>query len=315
MSIVERAVDMFGAVPQPARKTAPASDAPLPPSKADLIERAVARKAAHEPGSVEPPHAPDLAPAERPAPVARSRAVSIDRERLEQQRMLVPDGERTTIAESFRRIKRHILANLASPKAGLGTNLVMITSSLPGEGKTFCAINLAISLALEIDRTVLLVDADVAKPSVTSALGIKVDGELGLMDVLLDRTIPLSDVICRTDIGALSVLPAGTRHSRATEVLASHAMRELLQETAERYPDRVIIFDSPPLLAASEASALAARMGQIVLVVEAGRTTESTLKEALARIESANVVGALLNKGSPPGASLGGYGYGYGYGE
>jgi len=312
MSIVERAVDMFGAVPQPALKAAPASEAPLPPSKADLIERAVARKDAPAPDSVDASRAPDLAPADRPVAAAPSRNVCIDRERLKHQRMLVPDGDRTPITESFRRIKRHVLANLASPRAG--TNLVMITSSLPGEGKTFCAINLAISLAMEMDRTVLLVDADVAKPSVTSALGIKVNGELGLMDVLLDPAIPLSDVICRTDIGTLSVLPAGTRHSRATEVLASRAMRELMQETAERYPDRVIIFDSPPLLAASEASALATRMGQIVLVVEAGRTTESTLKEALARIESANVVGALLNKGTAPGASLGGYGYGYGYG-
>lgn len=311
MSIVERAVDMFEAAPQPPRKAAPASE-PFPPaSEIDLIERVIAYEG--ESGPAEIPAGTPSAPFEQPV-TGRSRMVCIDRERLRQQRMLVPDDDRTSIAESFRRIKRHVLANLSSPKAGVGTNLVMITSSLPGEGKTFCAINLAISLAMEIDRTVLLVDADVAKPSVTAALGIRVDGELGLMDVLLDSAIPLSDVICRTDVGTLSVLPAGARHSRATEVLASRAMRELLHETAERYPDRVIIFDSPPLLSASEASVLATRMGQIVLVVEAGRTTESTLKEALARIESSNVVGALLNKGTAPGASLGGYGYGYSYG-
>jgi receptor protein-tyrosine kinase len=187
---------------------------------------------------------------------------------------------------------------------------------LPGEGKTFCTINLAISIAMEMDRTVLLVDADVARPSITTALGIKAETEKGLMDVLLDRRIELTDVLCKTDIGKLSVLPAGTRHARATEVLASDRMRELLEEMAERYQDRVIIFDSPPLLAASEACALASRMGQILVVVEAGRTTERALKDALSRIESSNVLGVLLNKGGAPGAGYyGGYGYGYGYGH
>jgi len=177
-----------------------------------------------------------------------------------------------------------------------------------GEGKTFCAINLAISIALEIDRTALLVDADVAKPSVPKALGL--EAEQGLLDVLLDRRIDLAEVLCRTDIGKLTLLPAGTAHQHATELLASDAMRVLLQEMAERYHDRIIIFDSPPLLAASEASVLASQMGQIVMVVEAGKTSEAALKAALARIESSNVTGLLLNKGEGPGL---GYHYG-GYG-
>jgi receptor protein-tyrosine kinase len=136
------------------------------------------------------------------------------------------------------------------------------------------------------------------------------------MDVLLDRNVGLTDALCKTDIGKLTVLPAGTPHARATEMLASERMRALLREMAERYPDRIIIFDSPPLLAASEACVLASGMGQIILVVEAGRTTETALKDALGRIESSNVVGVLLNKGAPPGSGYyGDYGYGYGYGS
>jgi exopolysaccharide/PEP-CTERM locus tyrosine autokinase len=185
---------------------------------------------------------------------------------------------------------------------------VLVTSALAGEGKTFCAINLAISIAMEMDHTVLLVDADVAKPSIPQALGV--EAERGLMDVLLDSKIDLAEVLCKTDIVKLALLPAGRAHQHATELLASDAMRVLLQEMAEHHRDRIVIFDSPPLLVASEAGVLASQMGQIVMVVEAGRTSEAALRDALGRIESSNVVGLLLNKGEGPGL---GYGYG-GYG-
>jgi exopolysaccharide/PEP-CTERM locus tyrosine autokinase len=161
-----------------------------------------------------------------------------------------------------------------------------------------------------MDHTVLLVDADVAKPSVPQMLGFK--AEIGLMDVLLDRGIDMAEVMCKTDIDKLSVLPAGTAHQHATELLASEAMRVLLREMAARYHDRIIIFDSPPLLAASEAGVLASQIGQIIMVVEAGKTTEAALKDALSRIETSNVTGLLLNKGE--GAPLGYYYGGYGYG-
>jgi exopolysaccharide/PEP-CTERM locus tyrosine autokinase len=189
------------------------------------------------------------------------------------------------------------------------TNLVMVTSALPGEGKTFCAINLAISIALEMDRTVLLVDADFAKPSIPQALGLEADR--GLMDVLVDPRIDLADVLWKTTIDKLMLLPAGTMHQHATELLASEAMGTLLREMAERYRERIIVFDSAPLLAASEASALAHHMGQIVMIVEAGRTTERALKEAVSRVESSNVVGLVLNKGV---GRARGYGGDYGYG-
>ena len=309
MSIVERVAELLGSIPQTHRKPAAAGE------KADtlapnLVERAAgdASRRSDFPGDM------DFAVrAKAEARPARStsrttRTFRVDLDRLRKQSIITPDGERTPIAEGFRRIKRQILANVANPKGGAPANLVLVTSALAGEGKTFCAINLAISIALEMDRTVLLVDADVAKPSVPKALGIK--AEIGLMDVLLDRRIDLAEVLCRTDIDKLTVLPAGTANQHATELLASGAMRELLRELASRYHDRIIIFDSPPLLAASEAGVLASQMGQIVLVVEAGKTSEAALKDALRRIEPSNVAGLLLNKGEGPGL---GYYYG-GYG-
>jgi protein-tyrosine kinase len=229
----------------------------------------------------------------------RGRSLSIDPDQLRRQSLISPDGERTPNAESFRRIKRQVLANVGKSKAGVPGNLVLVTSALAGEGKTFCAINLAISIALEMDHTVLLVDADVARPSVSRMLGL--NAGQGLMDVLLDRRIELADVLWKTDLGKLTLLPVGTAHKHATELLASDAMRVLLQEMAERYHDRIIIFDSPPLLSASEAQALASQMGQVVMVVEAGKTTEAALKAALGQLQLNKVTGLLLNKGHGPG--------------
>lgn len=324
MSLVERAAELLSKSPQtPDPRAARESlDEFSDKSALDAIEKVVeqenVKQRAPKP-TVSPESfsaAPDVGRSSpvRPHTAGRTApSVTIDTERLRQQNMTTPDGERTPVSESFRRIKRHILANVANPDAPSGTNLVMITSSLPKEGKTFCTINLAISLAMEMDRRVLLVDADVLRPSVSAALGIN-PVEKGLMDVLLDG-ISLSEVICSTNIEKLSLLPAGRRHSHASELLASDAMLTMLKEMAERYHDRIIIFDSPPLLATTESCVLAGLMGQVLVVVEAGQTTESTLKEALSRIESNNLVGVLLNKGAPPGSGIyGGYGYGYGYG-
>lgn len=317
MSLVERAAEMLAKAPAPSQVTATErpSDQKPDTSAPSLIERGIAQEdVASEfsaPRAREPE--PVVAKLNVSAPARVTPTLVIDTDRLRQQNMTTPDGERTPVSESFRRIKRHILANVANPDAPPGTNLVMITSSLPKEGKTFCTINMAISLAMEMDRRVLLVDADVLRPSVCAALGVKAS-EKGLMDVLLDG-IALSDVLCNTNIEKLSLLPAGRRHSHASELLASDAMRAMLKEMAERYSDRIVLFDSPPLLATTESCVLAGLMGQVLVVVEADQTTEATLKEALSRINSNNVVGVLLNKGMPPGSALyGGYGYGYGYG-
>jgi exopolysaccharide/PEP-CTERM locus tyrosine autokinase len=309
MSIIERVAEFLGPAERPSPKSS-AEDEKSDSSGLDPIERSVIGVAGHS-GA---PEAREFATQQgaRPRPTRRAsrttQRLSIDLDQLRRQSIITPDGERTPITESFRRIKREILATVANPKAGVPAELVMVTSALAGEGKSFCAINLAISIAQEMDHTVLLVDADVAKPSIPRTLGL--NAERGLMDVLRDRTIDLAEVLWKTNIDKLTLLPAGTAHKRATELLASDAMRTLLREMAGRYRDRIVIFDSPPLLGPSEAGALAAQMGQVIVVVEAGKTPEAALKAALALVKSSNVAGLLLNKGEDIGV---GYGYG-GYG-
>ena len=248
--------------------------------------------------------------AEGKAEVKHSKLVTIDLQRLREGGMIAPDGDKTPLAEEFRVIKRPLLKNAFGNGAQIRNgNLIMVTSAFPREGKSFCAINLAMSIAMERDRTVLLVDADVARPSIPQKFGIAPD--VGLMDVLLDSHVSLSDAIVRTNVNKLALLPAGRPHRQATELLASEAMANLLAELSERYSDRIVIFDSPPLLVTTEARTLAANMGQIVMVVESDNTTHEALREALSTIESCDVVGMVLNKGrrSNPGDSYGYYGY------
>ena len=247
---------------------------------------------------------------------AISRTVHIDLDMLAAKGMVTPDQPRTAIAEEFRVIKRPLLRNATDtgPARITNANLIMVTSAMPGEGKTFSAINLAISMAMELDYTVLLVDADVSRPSVFRQLGLP--PERGLMDVLAGEVTDLSDVLLRTNIEKLSILPAGMPHQRATELLASENMNRLLKQIASRYSDRIVVFDSPPLLVTTESRVLATHMGQVVLVVESERTTHSSVKQALATIESCPIKLMMLNKSrhSGPGSYYG-YGYGYGYGE
>jgi protein-tyrosine kinase len=230
-----------------------------------------------------------------------SRKVEIDIAKLHRLGMVTPDAARTSIAEEFRLIKRPLIEKAFGPrgKSINHGNLIMVSSSLPGEGKTFCAVNLAISIAMELDHTVLLVDADVARPSIPRYLQLAPENEsseIGLMDVLLDEKLDLTDAILRTNIDTLSILRAGRSHPRATELLASQSMSALLDEIANRYPDRIVIFDSPPLLLTSEARVLASQMGQIILIVEAESTTQHAVKEVLKQIKSCQNINLIYNK-------------------
>ena len=230
--------------------------------------------------------------------------------RLKSQNFITPQAEHSNMAEEFRMIKRPLLdhafgQNSARVRNG---NLIMVTSSLPGEGKTFSTINLAMSIAMEMGRTVLLVDADAPNPNLLKKLGVSYDK--GLLDLLEDSDLKLSNVIIRTNIENLSILPAGRHNRHATELLASDAMSALLDDMAQRYPDRIILFDSPPLLVTSEASVLASHMGQIVMVVEAEKTPQPAVKQALALIEDCELTWVLLNK-TRNLAGVGYYGYGY----
>lgn len=238
--------------------------------------------------------------------------VKLDLDRLRALGMVTPDLERSAIAEEYRLIKRPLINNVLGKGATVvpNANLIMVTSSLPGEGKSFSSINLAMSIALERDKTVLLVDADVAKPSLNKTLGIK--AEKGLVDYLLGEAPDLSSLLLKTNVPKLSILPSGKRHAHSTELLASENMRSLLQELASRYPDRIIIFDSPPLLATSESSVLANQMGQVVVVVEAERTPENVVKDAVAMLDKNMIIGLILNKSGQLFGSdyYGSYGYG-----
>jgi protein-tyrosine kinase len=286
-----------------------------------IIEKAAVRLGqSSSPPAKEAPRVASEGDFEREAPVAestvgsppssaRSKQVTLNLEQLRDRGMITPDVGRSEIAEEFRAIKRSLVDHALNPSAGTAkrSNLIMVTSSLPGEGKTFCAINLAMSIAAEVDRTVLLVDADVARPSVLRGLGLD-RAEAGLMDILLDRHVRLPDVMLKTDVQGLSILPAGVSHRHATELLASQAMSELLDEIATRYADRIVIFDSPPLLLTTESRVLAAQMGQIVLVVEAEKTTQKALQTALTQIEGCSNISLVYNKSN---AFLDAENYGY----
>jgi protein-tyrosine kinase len=245
-------------------------------------------------------------------PTGPSKQIEIDLEAISASGLLVPQASRSQLADEYRVIKRPLIANamgrgIAHINNG---NLIMITSALPGEGKSFTAINLAISIAMELDNTVMLVDADVARPSVLNMLGLP--PALGLLDVVAKDSTDISQVLLRTNIEKLSILPSGTAHARATELLASDAMIRLLDDMSSRYSDRIIIFDSPPLLLTTEARALATHMGQIVVVVNAEKTTQTAVKQAVAAIEDCPVKMMVLNQARQ--SPTDGYGYGYGYG-
>lgn len=322
MSIIEKAVERLDQLKRAGVDIPPVTSTSPTPATTSVATEAAAQPAPAQPAvlqagattpvaPVHPAHDAGIMPASQ-----HSKTVEIDLERLDAMGMVTPRNPRSVIAEEYRVIKRPLLRNVSGQGAGPlhHANLIMVSSSVPGEGKSFSSINLAMSIAMELDRTVLLVDADVSRPTVLNLLGLP--PAPGLMDVLTSKSTQLQDVLMRTNVDKLTLLPAGMPHQRATELLASDAMAALLEEIATRYADRVVVFDSPPLLVTTEARVLATHMGQIVMVVESGRTTHAMVKQALATIESCPVKLMLLNKTRETGpGGYYGYGqYGYGYG-
>ncbi|NRT55672.1 XrtA-associated tyrosine autokinase [Sphaerotilus uruguayifluvii] len=244
-----------------------------------------------------------------PSSGRRSREVMIDVARLEREGYLVPTQARSQLAEQMRIIKRPLLANARGETAQHipRANLIQVVSAMPGEGKTFFAINLAMSIAMEVDLSVLLVDADVLRPSVLARCGI--EPSRGLMDVLKSPSLDLADVMLRTNVPKLTLLPAGTANAQSTELLASAAMEKLLDELASRFPDRIIVFDAPPLIPTTESRVLASRVGQVVMVVEAGKTTHGQVTQAYAAVEQCPIVLSVLNRASTKSNEAYGYYY------
>lgn len=309
------------------------SKIPLPASGPSLIERA---SGAFDFRTLTRPVVPDLppaptpkvaaapAPAPAPAPVAVAEPVvtaeppvrpftgerhAIDRAHLREQCLIEPESGVTGLLEEFRIVKRQLLRTAADEHIEYARR-ILVASAHPGEGKTFCAVNLALSMAAEKDTEVLLVDADFAKPSVLSTLGLP--GGKGLMDALADPAIAVEDCVIGTDIAGLYVLPAGNATGSDTEYLASARTEDVLARLTADAPNRVVIFDSPPVLAASPASVLANHVGQTVMVVRADVTGEAALRDAVGLLSACEDIKLLLNgtRFSTTGRRFGTY-YGY----
>jgi exopolysaccharide/PEP-CTERM locus tyrosine autokinase len=262
---------------------------------------------AQKPATVPPP-------ARSLRPRVPSRSGTVDREGLLEDGYILPDAPVSALAEEFRIIKRQLLLNLG-PRGGVAQDkrqTILVCSAQPDEGKTFCALNLALSLAGERDVEALLVDGDFAKPEILSILGL--ESGPGLIDAVGDPDVDPNDYVIRTDIAGLSVLPAGRQANNVTELLASARTREVLAQLTQDHPRRIVIFDSPPALMASPASTLAEWVGQVLIVVRADQTTEADLKEAVGLLSGCEHLSLMLNGAgfAPTGRRFGAY---YGYGE
>ena len=250
-----------------------------------------------------------------PRPTPSGRPGTVDRDLLREGGFILGDQPTGVLAEEFRIIKRQLLLAAfggSGTEAVAGGRAILVCSAQPDEGKTFCAVNLALSMASETDIDVLLVDADFAKPEVLSTLGL--EGGAGLTDAIVDPTLDVEGCVINTDVPNLSVLPAGSHAREATELMASDRAGAIVQALCARDPRRVVVFDSPPILAASPASVLALHAGQALMVVKADRTGESELREALALIAGCGRIQLMLNgvEFSSGGRRFGSY---YGYGE
>jgi len=202
--------------------------------------------------------------------------------------------ENPELAKEYRFLKRPILAKIFVQGANTASgNVIMITSDLPGAGKTFVSFNLAVSIAMEQLVRVILIDADPLRRSLTHALGQ--EARPGLMETLADVEVKPDQVTLDTELPNLRFIPCGQPTEYATELLASRRVTEALKAFDD--PDTVVILDSAPLLLTSEAHALTERVDHTVVVIEAGRTTKSQVEMMLKRLsESSSSIGFMLNK-------------------
>jgi protein-tyrosine kinase len=300
-SLFERADAAFGLGPVRAPVVPPVPEprrAPVPPPPKQQLQ---SQGAAQDPTSTAPP---------QPAPRAVAFCgpfAAVDRDHLRAAGLIVPEDTVTGLLEEFRIVKRELLADARASDTPLSRR-ILVCSPHPGEGKTYCATNLAIALAAERDLEVLLVDADVVRPSITARLGI--EAEQGLMDALADPSIRPESLVIATDIDGLFVLPAGTASSRDAELLASVRTAELLERLTQGAPNRILIFDTPPALAASPAAELAQHVGQALLVARADETSRAALEDAQQLLSACGDIKLLLNAArySPSGRRFGTYG-------
>jgi exopolysaccharide/PEP-CTERM locus tyrosine autokinase len=247
-----------------------------------------------------------------PEILAPGQAVAIDQNALRAAGMLPPVHQEHEIAQQYRRIKRPLINSaLGRGVAQLASgNLIMITSAVPGEGKTFMSLNLALSMRLEEDITVLLVDGDVVNPRLSQILGL--ESRPGLLDLVRDPALSAEGAILPTDLPGLSFLPAGRQEANATELVASARMHQVVSKLGTDNPARLVLFDSAPLLVTTESQALAHFAGQVVLVVRADQTPRHVVFDALETLAEDKPVFLVLNQTTRHSHS--GYYYEYGSG-
>jgi len=275
MSLVERAINKM-------RGSQPATSATGERAIGTLVNAGAAHGAT-----------PNVAPGEPPVP---SRIIKIDQNALRAEGLLPPKHQERLIARQYRQIKRPLLARLQQ-RAAAGRrsgHTLMLASALAGEGKTFTAFNLSFSLAREKDLRVILVDADAPKAHISRLLGVA--DQPGLLDVLKNPALDVESVILGTDVPNLFVLPAGSRTDDATELFSSERMREVIARLGERDRQRVVLFDSPPLLMTTEAQVLAQMAGEVVVVVRADETPRPVVLEALEHLDKDRPVSLVLNQ-------------------
>lgn len=307
MSTIEKALDKLGAM-------SPATAEPVAESTehaTQMQESAAQVQDAVQSNETSQAVTDDKTPEAAAEPAAPRLMLEIDLASLSERNFVSMATERRLIYEEFRVIKRKLINNAfgSLSKTLNHPNLILVTSSRPGEGKTFTSVNLALSIALEQDKTVLLVDADVLRPNVSRTLEIST--QLGLTDYLSSNDVDVSDIMYSTNVERLKIITAGKPHHLSTELLASDKMIELVQEFASRYPDRIVIFDAPPLLGVNETCVMAAMCGQAVVVLEENKTKLHELDKALSLLPKELAVGFVINKAYYSRDK--GYGYGYGY--
>ncbi len=311
MSIVERALKKAQDLGRRAPAAPAAAEVPPPPvspSSPAPAESVVAPKSAADaavPSSDDPfgLTARDL-----------KQIVEIDETALRELGRMPPAELAQRIDDEMRRIKWPLLNTIAGREGSVAVrnNVVLVTSAVPGEGKTFTALNLALSIVRDRAIRVVLVDADVARPGLTPALGMQ--GKPGLNDVLDDPELAIDSATYRTNVDGLFFIPSGKWHDHAPEFFAGARMEQVLADLVQRVPTGVIIMDSPPLLATNEAQAVTRLVGQVLLVVQADSTEQRAVTEALALVHPSTPINAVLNRVEPSfvGRYYGNYYY-YGY--
>jgi protein-tyrosine kinase len=251
------------------------------PKIADAASKLVA-----PPPIVDQVHDPAAKPAKR---------MTLNMEALRARGYLPEVSRDRQFADHYRRIKRPLVDKAMSGVTDAGEpRVIMITSALPGDGKTFTSINLALSMALERDISVLLVDCDVARRHVSDIVGLK--EESGLLDALVDESVDVDSLVVQTNLRGLSILPAGRRVEATTEHLSSNRMRQITASLCNRDPRRILLLDSPPLLITNEGRTLVKIAGQIVLVIRAGHTPRHAVQDSMGLFDAQQTGGIILNQ-------------------